>query len=616
MILYSKNPKDSILFNRCISGIKPGVLFQEKSIRQFKNAFLNSKNDLLISKGLSRLGNYYNAVGNYSAALSYGHDLEKHLIKMKDSVSLALVYNLIGNTYMGLNEFDKMAENYQKCYEIAKKINDDKTMAYGSAGLASYYKNKKDYKKALLWNLKALKSFDRLEANFTKLLVRLNIAEIYFSTNRLKEAKEYIDQAEKLLPVADLNYCNIMFYSHKSIVNKIEKKYDEAIFNNKQAIKYALIDKATHNISELYHEQAEIYEKAGKYKEALFAQREFHKYNDSIFNQENNKQILDIEERYKSEKKDAEIKLLQKSNELTNSELKRKSNLIWTFGISGVLVVTALVLLWISVRRKNKNNQLLELKNKVIEEKQNEILSSINYARRIQFTLLASDFLLENNLKGHFVIFKPKDIVSGDFYWAIKTQTHFFLAVCDCTGHGVPGAFMSLLNINFLKEAITEKNLIAPGEIFDFVRQRLIENLNEDGYNDGMDGVLIVQNIQTNEIQYAGANRAPLLICDGQICDLSYDKMPIGKGIKTDSFNSHLLDYKQGDLLYLFTDGYSDQFGGETGKKFKLKNLKLLLQKNSSKDLSSQGASIEEEFNFWKRDLEQLDDVCVFGIQL
>src|SRR5690606_29666418 len=127
---------DSVLFYECLDAIKPGVSFSEKSIQKFKQAFLKSKNDRLISKGLSRIGNYYNGVGNYSVALSCGLDLERHLIKTKDSLSLAYVYNQLGNTYMGLNEFEKMAENYQKCYEVATKIKDDKTMAYGSAGLA------------------------------------------------------------------------------------------------------------------------------------------------------------------------------------------------------------------------------------------------------------------------------------------------------------------------------------------------------------------------------------------------------------------------------------------------------------------------------------------------
>lgn len=175
---------------------------------------------------------------------------------------------------------------------------------------------------------------------------------------------------------------------------------------------------------------------------------------------------------------------------------------------------------------------------------------------------------------------------------------------------------MSLLNINFLKEAITEKNLTAPGEIFDFVRARVLENLSEEGYNDGMDGVLIVFNEKTKAISYAGANKAPLLISNGEPVDLPFDKMPVGKGIKTDTFKTMNLDYKQGDTLYLFTDGYADQFGGPDEKKFKLKNLKQLLHQQSTNQLVEQKSTLESVFDNWKRDLEQLDDVCVLGFTL
>jgi serine phosphatase RsbU (regulator of sigma subunit) len=269
-----------------------------------------------------------------------------------------------------------------------------------------------------------------------------------------------------------------------------------------------------------------------------------------------------------------------------------------------------------SNRRKNKTNQLLAIKNTIIEEKQQEILSSINYAKRIQYTLLANDSLLQSNLKKHFVLFQPKDIVSGDFYWAIKTQSHFYLAVCDCTGHGVPGAFMSLLNINFLKEAITEKQLSDPGSILDFVRRRLIENLDQGKHFDGMDGILLSMDLETQEIRYAGANNGPVIIRNEEIIELPYDKMPVGDGIRTNTFQTHPLHHQKGDWLYLFTDGYADQFGGEKGKKFKYSKLKELLLNTSKRSEHEQHAILRETFTRWKSDLEQVDDICVFGIGL
>ncbi|HRP52917.1 MAG TPA: SpoIIE family protein phosphatase [Fluviicola sp.] len=616
VVRFSKNTNDTSLFYKCANLVSPEKYHTSNQLSLFKQSVLKQKSPQLVNAGLSRLINYYNSKGDYSEAIKTGVQLEKFVLENQDSSKLSKVYNLIGNTYLGLKNSEKIIEYYKKCFDIATIQKDNTQMAYGAGGLANYYNEIKDYQKALEWNMQSLKNFDKTNIEFAKVIIRINIAENYRRLGNFEDAHNMLKSAERILPHSKLNYCYILFYSSQAEQYKIEKKYDLAVQSCHKAIHYAKKDNAIHNLAEIYLLLAQILELNGDFKDALFAQKQFQLFNDSVFNQENNKQIVEIEEQYKSEKKDAEIQLLQKSNQLNNSELKRKTNLVFAFGIAAILVVGMLIVLWISGRRKSKMNSLLATKNKEIEEKQEEILSSINYAKRIQFALLASDYLLQSNLNKYFVFFQPKDIVSGDFYWAIKTETHFFVAVCDCTGHGVPGAFMSLLNINFLKEAITEKLLVKPGEIFDFVRARLIENLNEEGYNDGMDGVLLVFDLNSPKIMYAGANKAPILISNNQVVDLTFDKMPIGKGVRSDAFQTHELMYSKNDLLYLYTDGFTDQFGGEQVKKFKLKNLKTLLVEQANLDVTKQLENIMHTFNSWKGELEQIDDVCIFGIQL
>jgi serine phosphatase RsbU (regulator of sigma subunit) len=259
----------------------------------------------------------------------------------------------------------------------------------------------------------------------------------------------------------------------------------------------------------------------------------------------------------------------------------------------------------------------IEISNhkEIIEEKQKEIVDSINYARKIQYALLANDNLLDKNLPEHFVFFKPKDIVSGDFYWATEHHEKFYLAVCDSTGHGVPGAFMSLLNIGFLSEAIKEKNIVPPNEVLNYVRTRLIESIGNDGQQDGMDAILICIDAQSKNITYAAANNEPVLIRKNEIILLPKDKMPVGKGEKMSSFTLQSLVLETGDVLYLYTDGYADQFGGPKGKKFKSKALNELLIDYSSKSISEQENFLRKEFDAWKGNLEQVDDVCVVGIR-
>ena len=268
----------------------------------------------------------------------------------------------------------------------------------------------------------------------------------------------------------------------------------------------------------------------------------------------------------------------------------------------------------------------ITLQNEIIQEKQKEIVDSIHYAHRIQTTILAKDDYLDRHLDEYFVLFKPKAIVSGDFYWATSRKTteesnatkenKFFLMVCDSTGHGVPGAFMSLLNISFLNEAISDKRISEPNEILNHVRKRLIRNISRDGAQDGMDGIVMCFDRLKNTITYSAAHNAPVIIRDKTLIEFTANKMPVGIGIKTESFTMHEIPFQKGDMLYMYTDGYADQFGGPNGKKFKYKTLNNLLIDISDKPMSTQKEILNKTFEDWKGDLEQIDDVCVFGIRL
>jgi serine phosphatase RsbU (regulator of sigma subunit) len=264
--------------------------------------------------------------------------------------------------------------------------------------------------------------------------------------------------------------------------------------------------------------------------------------------------------------------------------------------------------------------QELNHQKEIVEEKNKEILDSINYAQRIQYALLANEELLQEQLPEHFVLFMPKDIVSGDFYWATKVHataehpSRFYLAVCDSTGHGVPGAFMSLLNISFLNEAINEKLIAEPGQIFDHARTRLIENISQQGQKDGMDGVLLCK--EGKHISLAVAHNGPVIIRNGTIIELDADKMPVGKGERNESFRTFTPELETGDMLYIFTDGYADQFGGPKGKKFKYANLYKLLSEIAQLPMAQQREHLRESFELWKGDLEQIDDVCIVGVRV
>lgn len=266
-----------------------------------------------------------------------------------------------------------------------------------------------------------------------------------------------------------------------------------------------------------------------------------------------------------------------------------------------------------------EQNFLLERKVQertvALEEKNKEVTDSIHYAGKIQNALLAEESFLKEFLPEHFIFFRPKDIVSGDFYWATQRDGRFYLAVCDSTGHGVPGAFMSLLNISFLNEAINEENIISPALILDHVRKRLISNISKEGQKDGMDGVLLCFNKSAGKITYAAANNSPLLISEGSLLDLSKDKMPVGEGWER-PFSEFTIEPESGGILYLLTDGFADQFGGPLGKKFKLRQLQTLLSEITNRSMNDQQKILSERFDTWKGSLSQVDDVCIMGIKV
>jgi serine phosphatase RsbU (regulator of sigma subunit)/HAMP domain-containing protein len=256
----------------------------------------------------------------------------------------------------------------------------------------------------------------------------------------------------------------------------------------------------------------------------------------------------------------------------------------------------------------------------IVEEKHKEITDSINYAERIQRSFLATKELLDENLKDHFVFFKPKDIVSGDFYFAEKlTNNSFLLATADSTGHGVPGAIMSLLNITSLEKAI--ENQDQPSDILNTTRKIIIERLKNDGSaeggKDGMDCSVICFDFKKKKIIVSAANNPVWIVRGSETIEIKPDKMPVGKHDKQDvSFTQQTIDIKKGDVIYTLTDGFSDQFGGSLGKKFMSKKLRELLSKNAHLPMEEQRTILENTFISWVGDLEQIDDVTLIGVRV
>jgi len=288
-----------------------------------------------------------------------------------------------------------------------------------------------------------------------------------------------------------------------------------------------------------------------------------------------------------------------------------------TFIVLGNIIIF-LILIWVNIRELNKNDDMRREAEEKLQQKNKDILDSITYAKRLQDAILPPLSLIKKHLPDSFVLYMPKEIVAGDFYWMERVGDHVLITAADCTGHGVPGALVSVICSNALNRAVKEFHITEPGKILDKVRELVLETFekSESNVQDGMDISLCCINTKTHETQWSGAYNSLLYVQKGEMKELPANKQPIGKQDKPVPFNTHNLKLQKGDILYLFTDGYADQFGGPKGKKFKYKQMGELLLANAAKPIEEQKDVLENTLNDWKGDFEQVDDILIIGLRV
>jgi len=605
-------------------------------------SYVTNKKETIYMDLLSGIGNGYFLEGNYLKAYDY---YLKYMQQAEISGTLkqkARAYSNVGVILKEQKKYDEALKHFKKALEMGKKAGDEKSIYISYVNTGNVYNEKSEEENNPDLNLLALENYNKAlpialdpkkpDNRIGAILLLGNIGNIYADLKEYDKAIKEYDHAIKLMdeegyfPQSALVYNNLsgIYLDMKDLKNaqKFLKKGEEA----------SLRSDSPDNMAQLYETYARYYEMVSDFPNAYKSHVLYKKYSDSLFNTDNAEKRRELELNFEFEKKEAATRAEQEKKEEIAKQEKQKQLIILNSFIAGfVLMLLLAFFIFRGYRGKKKANeiitlqkdeverakQIIEKQKDLVEEKQKEILDSIHYAKRIQHALFASDSTLEKNLSGkqnYFVYFKPKDIVSGDFYWVTENTDSLYLAVCDSTGHGVPGAFMSLLNIGFISEAINEHNILSPEKVFDYVRKRLVDSISQDGQKDGFDGILLRRNKSTRKITYAAANNRPVLVSNNGIKELECDKMPVGKGEKDYPFN--LFSIETNGFLYLYTDGYADQFGGPKGKKFKYKQLNELLNSISMHNTSEQTKLLSKRFEEWKGDLEQVDDVLVFGIKV
>ncbi len=522
-----------------------------------------------VSNVLNIIGVIYWQQGDAKQALVFYNENLALFKKVKITGDLSASYNNMGLAYRQLGENEKAAAFYAKSLQICIEENNLACKANAYNNIGTIYQLEGNYEKALYFFYKSLEIREQIPDSIGISMSLGNIGFVQFELGKYVEAEK-------------------SFWTAYGISKRLDDR---------------------EGVKETSEGLSKLYEKIKRPNEALSFYKEFVSVRDSLTSEDVKRELLIREMQFNFEQEEKQKAIV------IDADKARQRIYMYMVLIILFIVLTFSVLLYKRFALTQRQKNVIEKQKKLVEEKQKEITDSIHYANRIQTTLLAQRDFLKENLPEHFVLFKPKDIVSGDFYWAAKVKSNnFYLGICDSTGHGVPGAFMSLLNIGFLNEAVKEKNISNPNEVFDYVRKRLIENISQDGGQEGMDGILLRMDSKT--ITYAAANNSPILISNQKIIQLPSDKMPVGQGFYEENFNLNTIDYKAGDTLYLYTDGYADQFGGPKGKKFKYQPLNELLLSISTLPLAEQSQILNQKFEEWKGDLEQVDDVCIIGIRL
>ncbi|MBW7869053.1 MAG: tetratricopeptide repeat protein [Brumimicrobium sp.] len=590
------------------------------------NEEIGNKQNQAINHG--NIGLVYAEQGDYAEALDCYFKALKINEEIGNKAGKAANLGNIGNVYADQGDYPKALDYYFKALKISEEIGNKNGQASDLSNIGLVYSEQGDYPKALDYYFKALKISEEIGNQGNQAAILGNIGIVYNDQGDYTKALNYDFKALKINEEIGYKRGQAINLGNIGRVYIQQKKYKEAGQYIQQAIDIGEELGIIYDLKNLYQYQTSVYYQTSNYKEAYEAYKKHIMYRDSVLSEENQKATVQKEMKYEFDKKEALQKAAQDKKDAVAAEKSRKQVFQRNSFVVGFILMLGLAFMafrsYHNKRRDNviisKQKQEVEQQKHLVEEKNQEILDSIAYARRIQSAILPPERLVKKYLPDSFILYKPKDIVAGDFYWMEQKGDLLLFAAADCTGHGVPGAMVSVVCNHALNRSVREYNLSEPGKILDKTRELVIEEFekSEEGVKDGMDISLCGLNLKTNTLTWSGANN-PLWIIrkkDTEVEELKANKQPIGKYVSPEPFDTHTIQLETGDSIYIFTDGYQDQFGGEKGKKFKAKNMRELILSIRNQPMDNQREAIDIAFEEWKKSHDQVDDVCVIGVRI
>lgn len=593
-----------------------------------------------IAASYNNIGTVHRDLSNYESALEYYNKALEIRVKLGNKQAQAYSLNSIGGVYWIQKKYPSAIDYFSKALDLRKEVGNKFFIASSLKNLGILYKDKGDIEKSLDYYSQALALY--METNDVEGIAEIqNLKGNLFA--KVEDSEKAIEFYTNALDIyKESNIRNGIAFTSNNLADVLLSKgrTEEAIVLYKEALANANIIQNKDLSRTITLGLSKLYKAKNDFKTSL----EYFEYatalQDSISQDMNKKRIAEIEFEGTIKLKEKELEAAE--FEIIQKEEKNKQYRIYMMiGIAVILLIAVfLILIYYQFKQKKKANYLLEINKKELEiantelEKTNGILElkniqitdSINYAKRIQRAILPANNLIKKHFPESFIFYRPKDIVSGDFYWFVERNDYVYIASIDCTGHGVPGAFMSMIGNSVLNEVVNSGQAELPADILNLLDIAVIKALKQDTEDenkqeDGMELALCRINKKNKTIDFSGANHKLYIINDTESKSVAGDLFPIGgmytiKKRKNARYSNHTISYNEGDRIYMFSDGFSDQFGGPDGYKFKSNNLVKLLSENRNMRMEELLKLLSNTFEDWKGDGKQIDDVLVMGIEM
>ncbi len=571
----------------------------------------SEKNSFYYYNGHLHKGNYYNSIGELDLALEAYFKTVNIAIESKNLNREAIVYSSIADVYATMENFTNAERFYNKSIQILRTTDDSKSLAIALLNLGDTYYSMGKYERAFRYSEEAGPIFKKINFLTGSAYYLGNVGMIYAKQGKDTLAKKNINEAIAILEELEDYYPISVYLTIMSDIYLKQNDFDAALSYTNRSLELATAYGLKKQIGDAHLQLSKLHEQAGNQKEAFNYYRNHILYRDSIQNIEAIQQMADMRTDFEVAQKQIEVDLLTQ---------KRKNQR----GIN-ILAAFTLVLIILFAIGLYRRYIFIKRTNVQINTQRDEIVESITYAERIQSAMLPPETVLSELLNEHFILYKPRDIVSGDFYWIKQVKQYIVLVAADCTGHGVPGAFMSMLGMSYLNEIVQRRGITQANQVLNELREQIKYSLRQHGKRDeskdGIDMALCVLDLEGMKMQYAGANIPIYLIKDvkgkPELKEIKADRMPLGYYQSKDtSFVNHDIELDVGDALYMFSDGFFDQKGGEEEKKFMSKNFKSLLLEIYDQPMHNQKEILENTLSDWMGDHSQIDDLLVLGVRV